>query len=248
MAKATPSLPARENYAQYFMRFIAVNMDTSTGEEEDFRTVSGKVIDVAADAMAIRMKNRTVIVPFRKIIGEVELLSAITRDKVQIRKVLEAGDMVRQHLADRHGLPISKVGLLDEASAALMHEHIDHGPLGHAHAGQLVRSEADPTKKKRLTQRYVDDTEKTTRQHMADRHGTAVAILNATNDTMLKFMHDNLNHDGLSHRHTEEAAVSMKVPKQRTQSIASPPLPALTAQTMKLSDFLPPLLPQQRIG
>lgn len=198
-SSATP----QPNYRQYFGRYIAVNMDTSTSDEDDYKTVEGKVLDVTDSAMAIKQRNETVIVPFKRVIGDVEIMSPVTRSRVQKRKLLDQGKLARKHLADRHGKLVDQLNLIDEESAVIMHNAIDHSGLGHRHEGEPDRHEANPAVPARIRQRKVDDSDRSTRQHMADRHGYPVAILNATTEVMLKTMHDGLNHDRLAHRHND---------------------------------------------
>jgi hypothetical protein len=50
-------------------------------------------------------------------------------------------DTVRQHLADRHGVPIALAEGLPSLTAYRIHEeHIDHSGLGHTHAKKSQRA------------------------------------------------------------------------------------------------------------
>lgn len=59
---------------------------------------------------------------------------SITQKKV---KIIEVGQ-ARQHLADRHGVPLSWLKANDEQTAFEYHESLDHADLGHRHEAPKV--------------------------------------------------------------------------------------------------------------
>jgi hypothetical protein len=204
--QSAPKLPAPKPHSMYthlFGRTVAVNVDTTPpGGEEDFRTIEGKVIDVSDTRLAIKVRNKVEIVPIKKIIGEVEIQSSTSKSKVSIRKIKQPGSATRAHLAMRHGIVVPLMNSVSEGVAAEMHSKIDHGPLGHRHVG-----DPDPVDEaeggKRIRSRHVNDENRSIRQHMADRHGHRVGVLEALADADIRTLHDHISHDNLGHRHEE---------------------------------------------
>jgi hypothetical protein len=61
-------------------------------------------------------------------------------------------------------------------------------------------------KRKRVIKRYVRkiDEESDARQHLADRHGVLVSVLNAVDSETAREMHDKINHLDLGHQHGDK--------------------------------------------
>lgn len=195
---ATPK--PNPKYTVLFGRNVAINVDTSSKDEEDFKTVEGKIVDVSPTTIALRFRNRVTLVAISNIIGEIEVQSSTTRSKVSIRKIAQPGKIVRAHLALRHGIAVDLMNAVSDSVAEEMHNGIDHLPLGHRHVGEPDDLETDGDK--RVKQRLVNDDGKSIRQHMADRHGHRVGTLEALPDSYIRTMHDNIIHTNLGHRHS----------------------------------------------
>lgn len=212
--------PPHPQYVRYFNRFVSVNVGESDIADCEFNTVSGKVLDVNDKSMAIRVRSKTIIVEIKRIIGDVEIQNSITRGRVQRRRLLNPGRNVRPHLADRHGIEMRILNAIEEKTASDMHERIDHDLLGHRHDGQLDRHEAHPESPRVIVQRFVDDSDSSARQHMADRHGMPFKLLNAFSDSELQLMHTAVNHSRIAHRHTQtvEPAATPVIPRPRVST------------------------------
>lgn len=213
MTTAPPAPKPNSKYSKLFGRTVAVNVDTSTRDEDDYRTIEGKVVEVSDVALAVKVRNKIEIIRFTKIIGDVEIQSPTTKSKVAIRKIKHPGLATRAHLAMRHGMSLPLMNAITEDVAIDTHDKIDHGPLGHRHV-----SDPDPVDEaadgdKRVRQRQVNDDGKPIRQHMADRHGQRVSVLEALSDANIRTLHDSINHDALGHRHDEP-------PKRRASKVA----------------------------
>lgn len=199
----TPAPKANNKYMSLFGRVIAVNVDTTKpGGEDDFRTIEGKVVEVSESKLAVKVRNKIEVIPFRKIIGEVEIQSSTTKSRVSIRKIKQPGAATRSHLAMRHGVALNLMNAIGENIAAEMHSKLDHSGLGHRHVG-----DPDPLDEieggKRIRPRRINDENRSIRQHMADRHGHRVGVLEALHDADIRTLHDHISHDNLAHRHDE---------------------------------------------
>lgn len=58
-------------------------------------------------------------------------------------------------------------------------------------------------RKKRVVKRWVRviPVDASVKQHLADRHGILVSVLNAVDEQTARLMHDNISHTDLGHRH-----------------------------------------------
>jgi hypothetical protein len=66
--------------------------------------------------------------------------------KVTVKKLQPVTEgRVRQHLADRHGYLVEDLNAMTEASAAELHEQIDHNGLGHLHEVPQAQQELTDT-------------------------------------------------------------------------------------------------------
>jgi hypothetical protein len=129
------STQASNNLSQFFGRHIRVNVDKSENGEDDYTTLEGKVISASDAGLCIRHRGGPVIIDANKIIGEIEEIKRPPRRKIMRRyvRLIDADTPAKQHLADRHGTFVSVLDSVDEDTARLMHDKIDHEDLGHRH-------------------------------------------------------------------------------------------------------------------
>jgi hypothetical protein len=114
-----------------------INEDKSIEERE------GKVEAASAHGIAFKEKGKSSVDLYE--VAQIEEIQAAPEAPKKIRqkklKPVEEGQ-VRQHLVDRHGMPVSKANELDEKAATELHDRIDHSDLGHKHeAGETTSQE-----------------------------------------------------------------------------------------------------------
>lgn len=104
-----------------------------------------KVITATPTALIIRGNGLTEIVEADSVI-EIRPVGRPRRKRVTRRLVRMYGqtESVKQHLADRHGILVSVLNAVDEATAHETHRNINHGDLGHQHGDHPNRSFVDP--------------------------------------------------------------------------------------------------------
>jgi hypothetical protein len=113
-----------------------LNDDGSATERE------GKVEAASAAGIAFKEKGKSSVDLYE--IHQIYEIDALPEAPKKIRqkklKPIEEGQ-VRQHLVDRHGMPVSKANELTEAQATELHDRIDHKDLGHRHEAPEATSQ-----------------------------------------------------------------------------------------------------------
>ncbi len=106
-----------------------INDDDSTTERE------GKVEAASEGGIAFKEKGKSSLDLYE--VKQIEEIAAAPETPKKIRQKrldpVETG-RVRQHLVDRHGMPVSRANSMDEKAATELHDKIDHADLGHKHA------------------------------------------------------------------------------------------------------------------
>lgn len=130
--------------AQYFNKFVLVNVNTGKDETgaDTYETREGKVVTAGRAGIALRSRGNTIIIEAKDII-DIEETKRNRKPRI-VRRVIRPfsrTDFIRQHLADRHGIPVSLLKEIDEETAHDMHEKTDHSDLGHYH-GDRARAVA----------------------------------------------------------------------------------------------------------
>lgn len=102
----------------------------------------GKVDAASEFGVAFKEKGKASVDLYE--VAQIEEISAAPETPKKIRqkklKPIEDGQ-VRQHLVDRHGMPVSKANELDEKQATELHDRIDHSDLGHRHEASEATSQ-----------------------------------------------------------------------------------------------------------
>lgn len=121
-------------------KLVIVQVTVHGDDDEDYREVSGRVLAAAVDSIAIQPPR-----------GKLELIMAVDiididlqpRSRRLVKRWIDAmsDDHVRQHLADRHGVPLDLLRPISDKDAAKMHNAKNHETLGHGHGVKPTRSE-----------------------------------------------------------------------------------------------------------
>lgn len=111
-----------------------VQIDTShESSDEDFKEITCKILAAGPTGLVIQTKTGSQIIAANLLMDLEEIIPATTR-RLTRRWIREASVTdARQHLVDRHGLPLSIVQLLKDAEALEMHKNTDHADRGHSH-------------------------------------------------------------------------------------------------------------------
>jgi hypothetical protein len=127
-------------------RFVNKNVILHVKQEDNsLREVEGKVEAASAAGMAFKEKGKSkldLVMPEQ--IEEITL--APTKPKSVLQKKLKPIEeaQARQHLVDRHGVPLSWAKENTDQDAFAYHESLDHSNLGHKHVAEEVKpSERD---------------------------------------------------------------------------------------------------------
>lgn len=108
-----------------FQRYVTVRF---IRDEED---ASGRIIEITNDAFVIQHHSESRVVPFADVASVAEKTRGVSK---RVLRVIPADRSVRQHLADRHAIPVTLLNHADEASCHGLHASLDHSDLGHRHA------------------------------------------------------------------------------------------------------------------
>lgn len=120
---------------------VIVLLDNERGD------VEGRVIKANSFAIVVKSGSKTNIYEQREIL-DVEIVDKTKPKKVLVRWIAEpTADKIRQHLADRHAIPVDLIPV-DPEQALELHSKIDHNQrnLGHRHGDKPRRRRipADP--------------------------------------------------------------------------------------------------------
>jgi hypothetical protein len=187
-------------YAQLFAKTVSIKIDTGKGTQ----TITGKVVKITPDTVAIKGHGGLTLIDVDKIVGDVIIENR--RKKVFRRELRDMGGKVRKHLADRHlDMFVSVLNAIDEGTAKHLHDRIDHMPLGHTH-GERNETKVDAKKRIKLTRLLLDISKRSVRQHLNDRHGIFFSVLDGIDEEFARRMHDHISHKDLIHYHKEQDA------------------------------------------
>jgi hypothetical protein len=116
-------------------QIVLVNYKTVDTEPKVFE---GKIRLVTPTGVVLRNRSTDMLIELDEII-DFDVIGHRKRRIVR-RHLRPLGEdkSVRQHLADRHAVMIDVLNSVDETTARIMHDRIDHGKLGHMH-----RTESD---------------------------------------------------------------------------------------------------------
>lgn len=124
-----------EEYAGLVDMWLTVQQDLpgAADGEDTFREVTGKCVASGEKGLVLQVKGRTLIFEAKDIL-DVEVIGKRRNSRVSIRWIDKIDQtIVRQHLLDRHGLPLAIVRGLSSTDAMRMHDAVDHEKLGHRH-------------------------------------------------------------------------------------------------------------------
>lgn len=128
-----------EELAQFLNKkviFHTINADGSVTERE------GKVEAASAFGVFFKEKGKSSGDLYEpKDIEEIMLVPEAPKKIRQKKMKLVEEGQVRQHLVDRHGMPVSKANELTEEQAVELHNRIDHTDLGHRHEASETTSQ-----------------------------------------------------------------------------------------------------------
>lgn len=109
-------------------------------DDEDYREITGRCLVAAATGLVIQTKSRSEIINMDDVI---DIILEQKARRLSRRKLgVIPDDAVRQHLLDRHGMPLDLVKKLDVAAAVEIHSKVDHSKLGHVHHVKLASDAA----------------------------------------------------------------------------------------------------------
>jgi hypothetical protein len=103
-------------------------------DDEDGGDVEGRCIAANEKAIVVKMGSKSRLIERHEIL-DIEVVDRSRPKKIVVRWIAEVTpESVRQHLADRHGMPVDLVPQ-DAESAMRIHGSIDHDSrrLGHRH-------------------------------------------------------------------------------------------------------------------
>ena len=132
-------------------KMVTVQVDISRqSEDEDFREVNGKLLAVSPNGLVIQNKTGTEIIELANLLDIEETpkqpslhivrrwIKPVTLGSATgavVKRWAEEATVpsVRQHLADRHGVPLDLIKAATPEAALVLHDSIDHKLLGHEH-------------------------------------------------------------------------------------------------------------------
>lgn len=123
-----------ESLQKFLGKTIIVNYRAYDGDEHLADAVfEGKVRAVSDAGVALTNRNTTKLFEIDDIVDFEPVVRQRRVQRRRLRTLTDTDQSVRQHLADRHAIPIDVLNAVDEATARLMHDRIDHDKLGHVH-------------------------------------------------------------------------------------------------------------------
>lgn len=143
--------------ANFIGKQATVQVDTThDSSDEDFREVSGKILAAGPTGLVVQTKTGSQIIKAEHLLDVEEIVRATSR-RLTRRWIREAAlTDSRQHLVDRHGMPMSIAQLLTDAEALEMHEKANHEDKGHSHGEKPRQRRGRP---RRLTEEPVSDVD-----------------------------------------------------------------------------------------
>lgn len=137
--------------ADLINKVVTVQIDISnTSEDEDFREITGKLLAATSKGIVVQTRSNTEIIELSALLDVeeaakrptlhivrrwIKTVTLGTPTGVVVKRWIEEAAMpsVRQHLTDRHGVPLDLIKALSPEAAMTMHQGIDHSLLGHEH-------------------------------------------------------------------------------------------------------------------
>lgn len=121
-----------------------VVLHTIDAESGELVEREGKIDAASPHGIAFKEKGKASVDLYE--VDQIEEIAPLVEGPKKIRqkklKPVEAGS-VRQHLVDRHGMPLDRANDIDEAQAVELHDRIDHTNLGHRHEAPEVSSQEE---------------------------------------------------------------------------------------------------------
>ena len=117
---------------QYDGKKIVLVVDAGEGEDAAEYTGKAEVASTAGIGFKESGKRDVVLVEPAQIL-EISLAPEKAKKITQKKSRPVKSGNVRQHLADRHGLPLDQLNGRSEADAVEYHDGLDHSNLGHIH-------------------------------------------------------------------------------------------------------------------
>lgn len=116
----------------------------STDREDDFEPdIVGKVTNMSEQSLIIKVRGNSRTVDWSSV-SRMELAYVGRQRSILVRYFADGETTsIRQHLADRHGKPVSVLNHITEDSARDVHDNIDHTDLGHRHGDRPKRGAVD---------------------------------------------------------------------------------------------------------
>lgn len=134
-----------KNLVQYLFKHVSVNVSTGKDDtgSDTFTTQTGRVSAASSAGIVLQARGKTFIIESHNIID----IEEMDRRKRLIRRyvrTIPSGRSAKQHLGDRHGILVSVLNSVDEETAYMMHENINHNDLGHQHGERVNSTFVDP--------------------------------------------------------------------------------------------------------
>ena len=123
---------------QFLGKKIIVNYKT----DDDPKIFEGKVLAISPAGLVMGNRSTTKLFDLEEVIDWDPVTRQRRVQRRQLRVLDETDQSVRQHLADRHAVPVDVLNAVDEDTARSMHDRIDHGQLGHYHVSKAEQDNA----------------------------------------------------------------------------------------------------------
>lgn len=128
-----------QDLPQYEGKKIILVLKTDDGAKE----FEGTAEAASEAALGFKEKGkRDLVLVEPDAIEEISLVPEKPKKVTQKKMKPIAEGNVRQHLADRHGIPLSDLKDVSEEDAKKAHDNMDHSDLGHKHVAEEKEDEA----------------------------------------------------------------------------------------------------------
>lgn len=116
---------------------IQQDIDPALNDGDSFREVQGRCIVGNETGVVLQLRNGTTEMFMLEVLLDIEEVTKVRVERLVKRwiDVIPAGS-ARQHLLDRHGMPMEVARSLSPDEALTLHELADHNKLGHGHGNK----------------------------------------------------------------------------------------------------------------
>lgn len=144
-----------EELSEYVNKRVILHVIQNDGSTQE---IEGKVEAASEAGMAFKEKGKSSLELYMP--GQIaEIQRAPEKPKQVIRKRVNPVQLgqARQHLVDRHGVPISWAKDNTEEAAFEYHEQLDHSDLGHKH--EVAKSKENAEREQALSDAEDNDSD-----------------------------------------------------------------------------------------